>query len=1079
MGEVYSVRDPLRDLDLALKVHAIESWDQATIRRFRREFRAAARVQHESIVRVYDEGTTAHHIYYSMELVEGTPLNVFFESPRDRAQRLSKSRIPELLEVYLQICESVSAIHAHRIIHRDLKPGNILVTSGGVPKLIDFGIAKLLTERTLTQAGEVMGTLTYSAPEQFLGPRVDARADVYSLGAMLYRLLVGRPPHEARSLRELLSAYAEAKITPVSQLVPWLPMGLDSLLDRMLSGVREKRPATATAVAEELSSILGRPTRSLAAAPLDPAVVCYEADLVGREEELTRIDAALDRLQRGEGGALLLSGPDGVGRTRMLTELRARAALREVPVLWGECRKGAGAPYEPFVQALDDFHRRNAEIWHLSPADLPYELYGLSLLSADSDDGGDPDPSASCGKVIAATARWLTALTESGPLVLALEDLHRAARSTLSLTWALLNRISAEGLPLLLAGTYTTAAGQEGGRTLKALEAWQGVERIVLEELTMEEVGRMWRSMTEATEITADRLEPLWERSRGIPREVVDLVRRGEVLEEEEDLLLDADITITGGGLSGSSTREAARAVARWGSVLGPDWDFDLLVAVSDLPEEVALDGVETNVRRAVLAEVDEDRYRFVHDRRRLRIRRGIPEGQRRQYHLRVAEILEAREGRDRWLEALFDQFRRSSSPERALPYGVKQARRLALQGSLRSAEQCLERCDEIQRSTGCDQTPSLDLFMARSAVQYQLGQPHESLESLRSAEELAETSQERAEILFRKAVCHYQLGKLEKAEAAARSCLKQAEALGRYRLQGRLLRLCGDIQLDRGNPSEAMELYDDALGLAETHMDQDGRFLSLHLLGEANYQTGRFPEAARSASQAEQVLDDRQDLWRESLLLGLLAGIEVAFGRYERGAELAERATEIARQLGLRRGEAVGLERLGLALLGQGKLDEALEVLREAASIFRRMDVPLREALVRTYLAEAAYLAGKLSEARPELEIAADLTREQQRSTAHVLARAYLAAVRVASGSPEQGLVELGKSLTRAKDLGLSALMVPVRLCQGDALWWSGDLDGAAEAYRKGLTALRDGGEKRHLDRLRAGLSACGGSGS
>src|SRR6185436_4645095 len=158
--------------------------------RFQREARASAGLDHPNVVRVHDAGEQQGDFYLVLEFVAGRPLNQVLAE-----RRLSEGEAAALLE---KIARGVSAAHAGGIVHRDLKPGNILLTDSGEPKVGDFGLAHLVDSTTrLTQTGSSLGTPLYMAPEQVEGRarEITPRTDVYALGAVLYEVLTGRPPH--------------------------------------------------------------------------------------------------------------------------------------------------------------------------------------------------------------------------------------------------------------------------------------------------------------------------------------------------------------------------------------------------------------------------------------------------------------------------------------------------------------------------------------------------------------------------------------------------------------------------------------------------------------------------------------------------------------------------------------------------------------------------------------------------------------------------------------------------------------------------------------------------------------------
>ena len=253
MGIVYRARDEGLGRDVALKVLAPSSFDDlSALDRFRREATAAAAVSHPNVAVVHASGEIGGHHFLAVELLTGGSL-------ADRLARGGPLPWQEVAEIGAAVASGLAAIHAAGIVHRDLKPANVLIDDQGRPKLTDFGLAADRVDRAgcLTKTGELLGTLEYVAPEQAESAKgVDARADVYSLGATLHALLTGRPPFEGSGIELLKRHLLDAPRRP-SELAPSVPPELDRLVLKLLS----KAPAArgdASAAARALGEIAAK-----------------------------------------------------------------------------------------------------------------------------------------------------------------------------------------------------------------------------------------------------------------------------------------------------------------------------------------------------------------------------------------------------------------------------------------------------------------------------------------------------------------------------------------------------------------------------------------------------------------------------------------------------------------------------------------------------------------------------------------------------------------------------------------------------------------------------------------------------
>lgn len=290
MGQVYLAREELTGRQGAVKILAPAlAQDIGFLQRFQREIEALRKLSHPLVVKFYEAGEDNGHYYYVMEYVEGESL----ERVLDKEKRLPWK---EVLDIALQICRSLKHVHDHGVIHRDLKPANLLLTPDGLIKLTDFGIAKVFAAEHLTATGGIVGTAEYLSPEQAAGKPATPRSDLYSLGVVLYTLLVGRPPFTGPSHLDLLHKHRYAQFDPPQRIIPDMPHELDEIICSLLAKEPEQRPADALVLGKQLEKLrlkLERKSRPTS---------------VNVDEEVTRADNAL-RPPRGrrEGPATLMS----------------------------------------------------------------------------------------------------------------------------------------------------------------------------------------------------------------------------------------------------------------------------------------------------------------------------------------------------------------------------------------------------------------------------------------------------------------------------------------------------------------------------------------------------------------------------------------------------------------------------------------------------------------------------------------------------------------------------------------------------------------------------------------------------
>jgi uncharacterized RDD family membrane protein YckC len=247
MGRVYKAHDLSLDRPVALKVIAeSESGDDAQRRRFVREARAQARLNHPNVVQIYYIGEADAQLFFAMELVDGEPL----DAPLARGEKLAWK---EALNIAIDVADVLKSAHARGFVHRDIKPSNLLRDGSGRVKVADFGLAKSLhgskkREKRLTQKGDVLGSPLYMSPEQAAGEEVDLRADIYALGATLYHLVTGAPAFDGNSALAVISQHLTKPPPRLRSVLPEAPERLEKLILKMMA----KKPADRFADYDEL-----------------------------------------------------------------------------------------------------------------------------------------------------------------------------------------------------------------------------------------------------------------------------------------------------------------------------------------------------------------------------------------------------------------------------------------------------------------------------------------------------------------------------------------------------------------------------------------------------------------------------------------------------------------------------------------------------------------------------------------------------------------------------------------------------------------------------------------------------------
>ncbi len=678
----------------------------------RREIHALERVRHPGIVAIVGQGVTDGVPWYAMELLVGRTLRDYMAPPSStvearsgatsepaahetktgavvdfpdplappssvtRTSRRSRER-EELLALLQRVCAPLAHSHACGVVHRDLKPENIFVQNDGTPVLVDFGIASRFGgaggREELDAATGTIGTLGYMAPEQLRGELVDARADLYALGCILYECLTGEPPPTRPAWPDSRHA---SRTLPPSELADDISPALDQLTRRLLEERPEDRVGYADDVAQALKEILEPQS---AAPPQSEKSYLYRPPFVGRGPGLTELRSAIRQVRvNGRGQLLLVGGESGVGKTRLALEAVRDALEEDMTVVLSGCGSlsatagnevSAGDtplhPFAPLLLTLADHCRElgASETVRILGADgkalAPYqsalaEVPGFAELPALP----ALEPTQARARVFTALAKALFAFAEVRPVALVIDDLQWADELSLSF----LSSLSKEGLStvaLLVVGTYRS---DDLSPALSTVLAAPEAMSLTVERLDVAEVSHMVGGMLALRESPAELVDYVYRKSEGNPFFVVECLRAAI----SENLLArnaggrwamcatdgpsSAEISLPLPATLAQLLERRLRGLGQdavsllaMASVLGRQFDGELLFSCADLDADSAMDAVHVLRQRQVLEETANGALRFAHDQLRAATYRSVETAELKLLHRRAAQAFEAR----------------------------------------------------------------------------------------------------------------------------------------------------------------------------------------------------------------------------------------------------------------------------------------------------------------------------------------------------------------------------------------------------------------------------------------------------
>ena len=287
MADVYLAFDQTENTEVALKIlHAQFSGDSDFVKRFRREAEAATSLEHENIVKIYSISEEDDLHYIVMEYVKGDTL-------KGVLKRHGYLPVDEAVKIIMQVTDALIHAHSNQVIHRDIKPHNILINENGV-KIADFGIARTVTQSTITHTGSVLGSIHYLSPEQARGGWTDERSDLYSLGIVFYELLTGEVPFSGETPVSVIMKHLEDNYVYPRELRPEIPQSVENVIRKLLAKSPRKRYSSAKELKLDLETVLD-------AERLDEQAYIEEPDEITDGERTIKIPAIQQGLMTDEG----------------------------------------------------------------------------------------------------------------------------------------------------------------------------------------------------------------------------------------------------------------------------------------------------------------------------------------------------------------------------------------------------------------------------------------------------------------------------------------------------------------------------------------------------------------------------------------------------------------------------------------------------------------------------------------------------------------------------------------------------------------------------------------------------------
>ncbi|KAA3606368.1 MAG: tetratricopeptide repeat protein [Calditrichaeota bacterium] len=910
-GSIYKVRNRKTNQFAAYKKIHQNFNNEKDRQRIKRSFFASSKLKQINCIKMLEWIENPNEFGFVMEFIEGKTISTL----KNNSDSFS---LPNIIDVLIQVCNGLDALHGNNLIHRDLKPENILVNEKGIAKITDFDLAKIGNSVSVSNSGRFLGSVKYSSPEQCRNSsKIDHRSDLYSLGVIFYELVTGKVPFEGENFAQVGIAHLKSPIISPRKIIPELPIQIENVIKKLLEKNPQNRFQSAREVSRVLSNFLNEKSKGKLKTNKNLGEYLLPPTFTGRNYELQKLESTFTEITNDNFKSIFISGEIGIGKTKLWEEFQLGLTMRDVLVLSTKFTKDSDsydALKEIIFQGIDSLSYKSAEEqieflgkfgWDLE--EIAPEISKLSFMhkiKKEQQLGG----TAKNFRLFEVLTNFLKKLSkEFKGLILFLDDLHFC--SDLVSDWLNFSLQNLRGFPILLIYSADKNSISENSTLQKRfsyLVKDENTEILELKSINLKSVSVMLTSILgKSDSVNSNFAKMIQQKTGGNPFFIQEVLRHlfetGSLQKEngewnlDLEKIADSEMPKTISDLFTKKIRKlesSLRKSLQACSILGYKFDLENALKVSKSDEESLLKKLNIAEDLNLIIITKNGEFSFTHEIIRETLKSSLKKSKRKKLHKLIGERLETKfsSQKEKVIEELAYHFFEAEIFDKAKIYCGEAAEYFEKRNLILKAIRSLE-----QKTSLLDKTKEIpeiiNTLVAKKNLLARIGKFDEATKVILKAQELAEKTNDNQ--LLGKVYLNYSaipsaLGDYKNALTLSEKAFKHFEKINNVIGMASAINTQGNSLSKLGKFENALEYYQKAIELNHKERPQDVPYI-LNNIGTIYFDLGNYGESLKYQKSCLEPLRKNDDKSGTAVVLvniGMIYSLQNELGKAQKTIE-------------------------------------------------------------------------------------------------------------------------------------------------------------------------------------------------